>query len=299
MSSDGERSTGHRRAGARLVGHAGSGAGRSRRGPQDRRTPADHGGPPQATGSCGRSSAAGGGGHVTVWVPARSSILGRMRTASWPGARLIGRRSAISRPISTETPRRPTSRAHIADSATKVEHEPNRSIHCRQCWTIPPPRHDVLSGMVLRRFDRWVSANVDWAAGAAPQRRWRPHVSTPLRRRRAEPRHHTSANRRLTEPRERRSRHDSTRTRDHRRRRLTQAAASYLEVNMKGLRALGSPAPAPPSPARLPPAPHAAAPLEPQAQLLPVPAAGRPAPARGPASRRGAHLSGPGASRPA
>ena len=60
--------------------------------------PADHGAdrkidghrlitavPPQATGSCGMSSAAGGGGHVTVWVSARSSILGRMRTASWPG----------------------------------------------------------------------------------------------------------------------------------------------------------------------------------------------------------------------
>jgi hypothetical protein len=76
------------------------------------------------------SSAAEGGGHVKVWVPARSSILGQMRTASWTGARLIGRRSAISRPISTETPRRPTSRAHIAESATKVEHKQNRSDHC-------------------------------------------------------------------------------------------------------------------------------------------------------------------------
>ena len=38
--------------------------------------------------------------------------------------------------------------------------------------------------MVSRRFDGWVSANVDLAAAAGPLRRWRPHPSNPLMRRR-------------------------------------------------------------------------------------------------------------------
>jgi hypothetical protein len=38
--------------------------------------------------------------------------------------------------------------------------------------------------MVSRRFDGWVSANVDLAAAAGPLDRWRPHPSNPLMRRR-------------------------------------------------------------------------------------------------------------------
>jgi hypothetical protein len=41
-----------------------------------------------------------------------------------------------------------------------------------------------LSLVVSRRFDGWVSANVDVAAAAGPLRRWRPHPSNPLMRRR-------------------------------------------------------------------------------------------------------------------
>src|SRR6266498_2548732 len=60
-----------------------------------------------------------------------------------------------------------------------------------------------MSALVSRRFDGWVSANVDLAAVAGPLRRWRPHPSNPLMRRRArKPSPLTSANRRLTEPRE-------------------------------------------------------------------------------------------------
>jgi len=54
---------------------------------------------------------------------------------------------------------------------------------------------------VSRRFEEWVSAHVSWAAVRQPPRRWRPHPSTLLMRRRAPPRHFTSANRRMTEPR--------------------------------------------------------------------------------------------------
>jgi hypothetical protein len=42
----------------------------------------------------------------------------------------------------------------------------------------------VVSLMVSRRFDGWVSANVDLAAAAGPLRRWRPRPSNPLMRRR-------------------------------------------------------------------------------------------------------------------
>ena len=41
----------------------------------------------------------------------------------------------------------------------------------------------VMSLMVSRRFDGWVSANVALAAVARPRRRWRPHPATPLMRR--------------------------------------------------------------------------------------------------------------------
>ena len=42
----------------------------------------------------------------------------------------------------------------------------------------------VVSLMVSRRFDGWVSANVDLAAAAGPLDRWRPRPSNPLMRRR-------------------------------------------------------------------------------------------------------------------
>jgi hypothetical protein len=84
-------------------------------------------------------------------------------------------------------------------------------------------------GTVLRWFDGCVSANVDWAAVAEPQRRWRPHLSTPLRIRRAEPRHRTSANRRLTEPRERRTRHDRTRIRDDKSEKEVDTGGRFIE----------------------------------------------------------------------
>ena len=42
----------------------------------------------------------------------------------------------------------------------------------------------MVSLMVSRRFDGWVSANVALAAAAGPLRRWRPHPSNPLMRRR-------------------------------------------------------------------------------------------------------------------
>ena len=38
--------------------------------------------------------------------------------------------------------------------------------------------------MVSRRFDGWVSSNVGLAVAAGPLRRWRPHPSNPLMRRR-------------------------------------------------------------------------------------------------------------------
>ena len=40
----------------------------------------------------------------------------------------------------------------------------------------------VVSLMVSRRFDGWVSANVALAAVAGPLRRWRAHPSNPLMR---------------------------------------------------------------------------------------------------------------------
>ena len=61
---------------------------------------------------------------------------------------------------------------------------------------------DGVRRAISRRFDGGVSAHVAWAAVAEPSRRWRPHPSTPLMRRRAQPRHRQSATRRMTEPRE-------------------------------------------------------------------------------------------------
>src|SRR6266496_4591954 len=62
---------------------------------------------------------------------------------------------------------------------------------------------DWSSDVCSSDLDGWVSANVDLAAVAGPLRRWRPHPSNPLLRRRArKPSPLTSANRRLTEPRE-------------------------------------------------------------------------------------------------
>src|SRR6266508_73449 len=66
----------------------------------------------------------------------------------------------------------------------------------------PGPRQArELTPAASRRFEEWVSAHVSWAAVRQPPRRWRPHPSTLLMRRRAPPRHFTSANRRMTEPR--------------------------------------------------------------------------------------------------
>jgi len=44
----------------------------------------------------------------------------------------------------------------------------------------------TMRALVSRRFDGWVSANVALAAVAGPPRRWRPHPSNPLLRRRAQ-----------------------------------------------------------------------------------------------------------------
>jgi hypothetical protein len=48
-----------------------------------------------------------------------------------------------------------------------------------------PVRGEMSGTLVSRRFDGWVSAYVDVAAVRAPWRRWHPHPSTPLMRRRA------------------------------------------------------------------------------------------------------------------
>jgi hypothetical protein len=45
-------------------------------------------------------------------------------------------------------------------------------------------RYGAVSIEVSRRFDAWVSASVGLAAAAGPLRRWRPHPSNPLVRRR-------------------------------------------------------------------------------------------------------------------
>ena len=60
----------------------------------------------------------------------------------------------------------------------------------------------TMRALVSRRFDGWVSANVDLAAVAGPLRRWRPHPSNPLCADGLTGSPLMSANRRLTEPRE-------------------------------------------------------------------------------------------------
>ena len=88
----------------------------------------------------------------------------------------------------------PGSRLHLPHVS---EESPRHTQDCSLIGNMTDTAENALAGSTA-----WVSANVDLAAVARPLRRWRPHPSTPLMRRRAQPSPLTSANTRLTQPRE-------------------------------------------------------------------------------------------------
>ena len=89
---------------------------------------------------------------------------------------------------------RPSPRRHPLCPAARWQHlrAPARSASAssrgrrRPCGHVTEATLPSRCGlMISRRFDGWVSANVDLAAVAGPLRRWRPHPSNPPLRRRA------------------------------------------------------------------------------------------------------------------